>query len=96
MFAQKVFELYDYQRKISKLGFNRAFCRMINRQVGGAALSRLDGLFYMISTDRVTRPEALVEILKYDRRDPGLGSLKQNIDWLNHTAKEIVEGRREF
>lgn len=96
MFAHKVFELYDYQREISKLGFNRAFCRLINRQVGGAALSTLDNLFYKISTDRVTRPEALVEMLKFDRRDPGLGSLKQNIDWLNDTAKGIVEGRREF
>jgi hypothetical protein len=90
MFARKVFELYSYQRQISALGINRDFSRQINRHLGGEALQTLDGLFYLISTDRVADPEALAEALKYERRNPVLSSLKQNIDWLTATARDIV------
>ena len=90
MFAQKVFELYGFQQQIQKLGVNRIFSRMANREIGGEAVSALDNLFYMISTSRVTYPEALTELLKYERNDPGLDMLKRNINWLHRAAQRVI------
>jgi len=92
MFTKKFFRLYDCQKEIAQSNVkNGLFSSILNKELQYDTRLLLDDMFYMISTDRVVDPDTLKHHLRYQKTDPGLVELKDNIDKIIDIAEQVIQ-----
>ncbi len=93
MFADKIFQLYDYQTKIVQASGkkNSIFSHLINRELTYGARMMLDDMFYSISTSRIVDSSTLQSSLKFQKTDASLSELKDNIDKAISIAEQVID-----